>query len=199
MQRRRWLDWAVFHVEPDFVRHWQGYTERCASAMPPCESGADASLWDAELVRLGQLLTLGTRPADRSAAAILGRGAAAIWTPLPVIAGLSSRAGAASRSWRTALASPSGARPGAGQHQLIGPHRFDVLLRLEGRPARELVSRGQQKLLGAAMALTMARYVAEAAGRAPTLLLDDPAAELDRAHTEALLTAVAATRRAARS
>jgi len=33
--------------------------------------------------------------------------------------------------------------------------------------------------------------VAEAAGRAPTLLLDDPAAELDRAHTEALLGAVA--------
>jgi recombinational DNA repair ATPase RecF len=42
------------------------------------------------------------------------------------------------------------------------------------------------------MALTMARYVAEAAGRAPTLLLDDPAAELDRPHTERLLTAVAA-------
>jgi DNA replication and repair protein RecF len=49
-----------------------------------------------------------------------------------------------------------------------GPHRFDVLLRLDGHPARELVSRGQQKVIGSAMALTMTRYVAEVAGRAPT-------------------------------
>ena len=41
------------------------------------------------------------------------------------------------------------------------------------------------------MSLTMSRYIAEAASRAPTLLLDDPAAELDRAHTERLLAAVA--------
>ncbi len=53
-----------------------------------------------------------------------------------------------------------------------------------------VVSRGQQKLLGAAMALAMARYVSERADRPPTLLLDDPAAELDAdAHTR-LLTAV---------
>jgi DNA replication and repair protein RecF len=75
----------------------------------------------------------------------------------------------------------------------VGPHRFDALLRIEGRAARDVVSRGQQKLLGAALALVMARYVAQARGQAPTLLLDDPAAELDEAHTQALLTAVRAT------
>jgi DNA replication and repair protein RecF len=53
------------------------------------------------------------------------------------------------------------------------------------------VSRGQQKILGAAMALSMARCVAALAGRTPTLLLDDPAAELDPAHTRRLLSAVA--------
>ncbi|HXN10462.1 MAG TPA: hypothetical protein VN859_04415, partial [Steroidobacteraceae bacterium] len=73
----------------------------------------------------------------------------------------------------------------------VGPHRFEILLRVAGRSAREVVSRGQQKLLGAAMALSMARYVAEVAGRASTLLLDDPAAELDPAHTQRLLAAVA--------
>jgi DNA replication and repair protein RecF len=49
------------------------------------------------------------------------------------------------------------------------------------------VSRGQQKLLGVAMAVTMARYLAESVGRQSTLLLDDPAAELDAERTEALL------------
>jgi recombinational DNA repair ATPase RecF len=42
------------------------------------------------------------------------------------------------------------------------------------------------------MALAMTRYIAAVAGRSPTLLLDDPAAELDGAHTRALLTTVAA-------
>ena len=55
---------------------------------------------------------------------------------------------------------------------------------------REVVSRGQQKLLGVAMAVAMARYIAQAAGRIPTLLLDDPAAELDTGRTEALLQTV---------
>ncbi|HEX4647473.1 MAG TPA: hypothetical protein VH111_01500, partial [Steroidobacteraceae bacterium] len=58
------------------------------------------------------------------------------------------------------------------------------------QPVRDVVSRGQQKVLGAAMALTMSRYLAEATGMAPALLLDDPAAELDAPHTEALLAAV---------
>jgi DNA replication and repair protein RecF len=71
----------------------------------------------------------------------------------------------------------------------VGPHRFDVVLRVAGHPAREVVSRGQQKILGAAMALAMARCVAVVADRASTLLLDDPAAELDPAHTRRLLTA----------
>src|SRR6202007_660068 len=72
-----------------------------------------------------------------------------------------------------------------------GPHRFDVLLRLEGRAAREVVSRGQQKLLGVAMAIAMARFLSERADRPSTLLLDDPAAELDSERTHALLTTVA--------
>jgi DNA replication and repair protein RecF len=72
----------------------------------------------------------------------------------------------------------------------VGPHRFDVLLRVEGRSAREVVSRGQQKLLGVAMAVTMAQYLSESAGRQSTLLLDDPAAELDAERTEALLRTV---------
>ncbi len=40
------------------------------------------------------------------------------------------------------------------------------------------------------MAVAMTRLVAEVAGRVPTLLLDDPAAELDPARTRALLETV---------
>jgi DNA replication and repair protein RecF len=71
-----------------------------------------------------------------------------------------------------------------------GAHRFDVHLRVEGKSAREVLSRGQQKLLGATLALSMAKLVGSNGRRPPTLLLDDPAAELDRAHTDALVSEI---------
>jgi DNA replication and repair protein RecF len=63
-----------------------------------------------------------------------------------------------------------------------GPHRADVLIRLKGRPAREVLSRGQQKLVAVAMTLAQLHLVQSATQTTPTLLLDDPAAELDGAH-----------------
>ncbi len=72
----------------------------------------------------------------------------------------------------------------------VGPHRADVTARVDGHIARERVSRGQQKLLAAA--LTLAQLAVQEA-RAPgtgALLLDDPAAELDPANLGRLLKVV---------
>jgi DNA replication and repair protein RecF len=188
VQRRRWLDWAVFHVEPDFVGHWQGYNRALRQRNAALKSGSDAALWDWELVRLGRLLT---EARARMVAALQPYWAAALrdLDAVPVSLGYFQGWGR-DQDLGSALTAHM-ARDRERGSTSYGPHRFDLLLRLEGRPARDLVSRGQQKVIGSAMALTMTRYVAEVAGRAPTLLLDDPAAELDRLHTEALLSAVA--------
>jgi DNA replication and repair protein RecF len=63
-----------------------------------------------------------------------------------------------------------------------GPHRADIIVRLYGRPAREVLSRGQQKLVAVAMTLAQLNLLREATQTTPTLLLDDPAAELDGDH-----------------
>jgi DNA replication and repair protein RecF len=63
-----------------------------------------------------------------------------------------------------------------------GPHRADVIIRLNGRPAREVLSRGQQKLVAVAMTLAQLNLLQEATQTTSTLLLDDPAAELDGDH-----------------
>jgi DNA replication and repair protein RecF len=188
VQRRRWLDWAVFHVEPDFVGHWQGYHRALRQRNAALKSGSDAALWDWELVRLGKLLT---DARARMVDALQPYWAAALrdLDAVPVSLGY-FQGWSRDQDLGNALTAHM-VRDRERGSTSYGPHRFDVLLRLEGRPARDLVSRGQQKVIGAAMALTMTRYVAEVAGRAPTLLLDDPAAELDRVHTEALLRAVA--------
>src|SRR5581483_2739594 len=63
-----------------------------------------------------------------------------------------------------------------------GPHRADVIVRLNGRPAREVLSRGQQKLVAVAMILAQLSLLQRAIQTTSTLLLDDPAAELDGEH-----------------
>jgi DNA replication and repair protein RecF len=189
VQRRRWLDWAVFHVEPDFVRHWQGYGRALRQRNAALKTGADPAVWNWELVRLGEILTAARA---RLIAALQPYWSTALRDLDMTPVSLGYFQGWSREQDLAAALTTHIIRDRERGSTSYGPHRFDVLLRLEGRPARDVVSRGQQKLLGAAMALTMSRYVAEAAGRAPTLLLDDPAAELDRPHTQRLLAAVAA-------
>jgi DNA replication and repair protein RecF len=179
LHRRRWLDWAVFHVEPSFIQHWQSYSRALRQR--------NATVWDGELIRLGEILT-------SSRARLLDalqpfwdatlRDLDAVQATPSFFAGWSRE-----QTLRDCLAAHLEKDRERGS-TTYGPHRFDVVLRLQSHSVREMVSRGQQKLLGAAMALTMARYLFEATGDTPVLLLDDPAAELDDLHTANLLTAV---------
>lgn len=67
---------------------------------------------------------------------------------------------------------------GRGQ-TLVGPHRDDLSIELEGADARTFASRGRQRLLALALRLAEVLPVTEAAGTAPVLLLDDALSELD--------------------
>jgi DNA replication and repair protein RecF len=64
---------------------------------------------------------------------------------------------------------------------LVGPHRDDLAIELDGVDARAFGSRGQQRLLALALRLAEVLPVKEAAGTAPVLLLDDALSELDPA------------------
>jgi DNA replication and repair protein RecF len=187
-QRRRWFDWAMFHVEPDFLRHWQGYTRALRQRNAALQEGGDLAPWDVELARLGELLTAGR--------ARLLDALQPYWAAARASLGALDVSVSFFQGWSRELALADSLRAHR-ERDLergltgVGPHRFDILLRLEGRAAREIVSRGQQKLLGVAMAIAMARFLSERADRPSTLLLDDPAAELDADRTRALLTTVA--------
>ena len=62
---------------------------------------------------------------------------------------------------------------------LVGPHRDDLAIELDGVDARVFGSRGQQRLLALALRLAEVLPVTDAAGTAPVLLLDDALSELD--------------------
>jgi DNA replication and repair protein RecF len=72
------------------------------------------------------------------------------------------------------------------QVSLVGPHRDEVLLRINGREARVRASQGEQRSLALALRLGLHRWVGERRGTTPLLLLDDVFSELDPDRSRAL-------------
>ncbi|MEY3018153.1 MAG: replication/repair protein RecF [Pseudomonadota bacterium] len=67
-----------------------------------------------------------------------------------------------------------------------GPQRADIRVKVGGRPAEDVLSRGQQKLVVAAMKVAQQR-VLEAIGKRSSYVIDDIAAELDAENAKNLL------------
>jgi DNA replication and repair protein RecF len=179
-RRRRWMDWAVFHVEPSFGETWIRYTRAVKQRNAALRrEPAQASAWDPEVARLGELIAE-ARQRMLEALEPLWRQANAALGGLEVELHYS-------RGWTQEVTLAQALADSRGRDQAkglthSGPHRADVLVRLGHRPAREILSRGQQKLAAIAMTLAQIRLLRQQTATIPTLLLDDPAAELDGAH-----------------
>jgi DNA replication and repair protein RecF len=175
-RRRRWLDWLVFHVEPTFMSHWTRYQRALKQRNAALKSGGDAATWDAALVEHGTAMT----DARRIALAALDPYFQAL---LSTFSGLEVTA-TFYAGWAQDLMLAEALRDSVGRDRergvtSLGPHRADVILRVRGRSARETLSRGQQKLTAVAMIVSQLKLLKADLGRTATLLLDDPAAELD--------------------
>ncbi len=185
--RRRWLDWGVFHVEHGFVGQWTDYSKVLRQRNAALKAGQDPSPWEPDLARWGESLA---EARGRTLQALEPYWKATLTALLGEPISLTFFRGWSQEETLLESLSQHRARDRERGSTGSGAHRFDVVLKSGGRPAREVLSRGQQKLLGAAMALSMARLAGSAGRRAPALLLDDPAAELDRAHTDALVSEI---------
>ena len=62
---------------------------------------------------------------------------------------------------------------------VIGPHRDDLEIRLNDKPAHNLASRGQSRTIALSLKLAEAIFVTRSTGRTPVLALDDILSELD--------------------
>jgi DNA replication and repair protein RecF len=186
-ERRRYLDWGVFHVEPNFVEHWRRYQRALRQRNAALRSGHARALiqaWDSELIQAGEMVAdYRHRYAEtlRRSVAVMGQRL----LDLEIELGL-NRGWAADRTLEESLtASFDRDRERGLTHS--GPHRADLHVRVDGHPARDRVSRGQQKLVAAAMLLGQLQCDAERGSRIAALLVDDPAAELDSGNLERLL------------
>ncbi len=71
---------------------------------------------------------------------------------------------------------------------VVGPHRDDLTLLVDGLEAAKFASEGQQRTLAIAIKLAQTRLLIERTGRTPILLIDDVFGELDVTRRSNLLT-----------
>ncbi len=178
-RRRRFLDWGVFHVEPDFVGNWQRYQQALRqrnAALKTRQARPVVSVWDGDLIRYGSLISdARVRYVQRLATEVEGiseklLGKSATFSYRTGWSKDQTLAEALQDVW------PSDQEAGATQ---VGPHRAELAIRLDGIAVKDRISRGQQKLLAAVLLMAQIKLFPIDSAIRPTLLLDDPAAELD--------------------
>lgn len=177
--RRRFLDWVAFHVEHGYLDLWRRFRRVLRQRNAALRSGVEPGLggWDEEFVRLGAAVHEARLRVVRELKPVMEAVGERL---LGEDVGFEYRQGwVRGDDLGAALADAAERDRQAGSSQ-VGPHRADLRLVYDERQARKLVSRGQQKLLACAMTLAGCEVVQQRMGRKVLLLLDDPAAELDR-------------------
>lgn len=196
-ERRRFLDNALSQIDPrlDVARSDTESILRQRNALlrqigGHLNSDAEMTLdvWDDKLADVGERLAA----ARRSLVAELGVGVTSAYgeisgqtTPVGLVYESTWTAGELKESLGRVRSEDL--RRGA---TTVGPHRDDMSVILEGRPARTHASQGEQRSLALALRLAVHRELERATGQSPLLLLDDVFSELDPERSRGVLGAL---------
>lgn len=193
-ERRRLLDWALFHVEQGYLVQWQRFRRALAQRNAALQRGpslAEAAAWESELAAAAEVIDAHRSAyVDRLAARVDALGEELLREPAAIELGF-RRGWSVERSLGEVLAEQRREDRERGW-TAAGPHRADLRVRVDGWDSRNRVSRGQQKLLAYLLRLAQVQDLAEHAAR-PVVLLDDVAAELDSDHRARVVAATVAT------
>jgi DNA replication and repair protein RecF len=194
-ERRRYLDDALVALHPKndalraelerVLRQRNTLLKQLGGRLTP-EGAATLDVWDTKLIEAGEALAAAREALVGTLEPVLARAFAdvagadmAVWAHYDA-------------PWREkglaaalTLARADELRRGM---SLVGPQRDDLVLQLEGRPARTHASQGEQRTLALALRLAAHQVITAAVGESPVLLLDDVFSELDPVRSEALVT-----------
>ncbi|SFL93693.1 DNA replication/repair protein RecF [Marinobacter zhejiangensis] len=184
-QRRQFLDWSVFHVEPSFASLWQQCQRVTSQRNQTLRNGRlDEHLlraWDAQFSALADQIT----EARQSVVALFQEAFHSLLREIetPWVEGfkMDFYPGWDRKQPLLEVLARHREQELRMGHTLYGPNRADLRLRFQGRPVAETFSRGQQKTLVILMKIAQGKVLADL-GKQVTFLLDDINAELDAEH-----------------
>ena len=177
-ERRHWLDWSMFHVEPAYMQDWQSYHHalRQRNALLRTFSSNDQyDVWESVLAKY----TVRLRSARGAYVDELKRFLAPMHNGEfsgQTIKLLTAPEGEEAIKNRLAQQRKNDMTMG---HTQYGPHREDVLFQTSGQDSGKTLSRGEGKRLIIFLLASQAKVQKSKNGHCPILLIDDLPAELD--------------------
>jgi DNA replication and repair protein RecF len=189
-QRRRYLDFLGAQVVPEYLRKLRAYERALRSRNALLKNNRprrEIAAFDGPLIEAGVVLLT----ARAELCAILG----------PLVTAACRQISGREETLEIAY------RPGSGpdfaaalqeshdeetrlRTTVVGPHRDDLEVSLDGRKAATFASEGQQRSVALALKLAQARALENEAGRPPLFLIDDVFGELDSLRRNNLLAAL---------
>ena len=184
--RRKYLDWGLFHVEHGFLDEWRRFSKALKQRNAALRRGHLDTLdgLDDVLSRSGTRISEHRQAFTRKISDNIGK----------TLDALNARAGSVDLTYQTGWSTDTyleslenrRARDVERGTTSTGPHRAELYLACNNAPARAVLSRGEQKAFAAALLLTQVELLLQA-GIRPVLLLDDLVSEFDRDHFLAVL------------
>ena len=209
-ERRRFLDWGCFHAGDEFLLAWQRYRRALSQRNELLRDGApegEIAAWNEALARDGtRLHELRTAYAADFERCVKKRTQS---VDFPFHVELELRSG-----WAKGDSLERALVRNTDLHRKMrtttdGPHRAELVIRVDGHAARDVLSRGQQKLLVYLLHLAQLDVLGGTAtggkedgdggptgdgdGIRPIVLCDDLGSELDERAGEVLLDALVAS------
>ncbi|MCW8839353.1 MAG: DNA replication/repair protein RecF [Gammaproteobacteria bacterium] len=186
-ERRSFIDWTMFHVEPNFQKVWNQYNQNLKqrNALLRQQNSSTLGLWSQGVVEYGvEIDRLRKRVIERLLPHL--RHYVSLLVPEMELQ-LGYRQG-----WRSELSLADAMEDSLDTDMKMhfttcGPHRADIIVKDGKEKVADLFSRGQLKLLLCAMKLAQMALLHEVKGSLPVVLIDDLPAELDSTHRNLLL------------
>lgn len=181
-QRRRFIDWGLFHVEHEFLSVWQRYNRilQQRNAVLRQKSVAMLVSWDEQLVDAALKLNLFRLNYVENLVRLTK-------SFMQQLLGIDTVEFSYQSGWRRGenfedalkASIESDIRLGFTQK---GPHRADLVMKIDGRAAAEYLSGGQQKLAACSLLLAQASVFNQYKQESCVILVDDLPSELDLQH-----------------
>ena len=178
--RRRFLELGLFHVKHDYFPTWQRYVKSLNQRNQALRRGEkeQAMIWAKQLVEYGEELDDARRDYVSKYSEVVGVILNELMTYEHLVIGYYP-GWRDSKTFEQALNEcfDSDLQRGFTQR---GPHRADLQIEVDGRPAAQYLSGGQQRILACALILAQATLYQRMTHQGYTVLVDDFAAELDK-------------------
>ena len=174
--RRQFLDLGVFHVEPDYLVYWKEYRRVLSQRNAAIKRKENFKIWNEAYIAAGEKVNQSRKKYIKGIINQIDKIDEGL---IKKKIGISYHQGWDDNiSFEEAvdLSEKKDVMMGVSS---LGPHRADLMIQLDSRNTKEVISRGQQKLITIGLVLAQVMSLPKEKQKYSLLLIDDLAAELD--------------------